>query len=92
MSDRGPRNPDNGSQLVLFDLDRTSGLAVQGVGVASRARVETAFYRAFTQLLPANATFSMARAATLQAARDLYGSGSDVDRAMEQAWTAVGVS
>ncbi|HSP91129.1 MAG TPA: M4 family metallopeptidase [Vicinamibacterales bacterium] len=73
-------------------VNRTSGLSVQGVGAASRAKIETVFYRAFTQLLPANATFSMARAATLQAARDLYGTGSDVERAMEQAWTAVGVS
>jgi thermolysin len=72
--------------------NRTSGLRVQGVGAANRERVEKAFFRAFTQLLPNNATFSMARAATLQAARDLYGSGSDVERAIEQAWTAVGVS
>jgi thermolysin len=71
--------------------NRTSGLSVQGVGAASREKIEKVFYRGFTQMLPANATFSMARAATLQAARDLYGAGSDVERAMEQAWTAVGV-
>ncbi|MFO7694742.1 MAG: M4 family metallopeptidase [Vicinamibacterales bacterium] len=73
-------------------VNRTSGLAVQGVGAASRDRIEKVFYRAFTQLLPSSATFSMARAATLQAARDLYGAGSDTERAIEQAWTAVGVS
>jgi len=28
----------------------------------------------------------------LQAARDLYGAGSDVERAIQQAWTAVGVN
>jgi thermolysin len=72
--------------------NRTSGLSVQGVGAANREKIEKAFFRGFTQLLPANATFAMARAATLQAARDLYGSGSDVERAIEQAWTAVGVS
>jgi thermolysin len=71
--------------------NRTSGLPVQGVGAANRDKIEKVIYRGFTQLLPANATFSMARAATLQAARDLYGAGSDVERAMEQAWTAVGV-
>jgi bacillolysin len=71
--------------------NRTSGLSVQGVGAASREKIEKVFYRGFTQMLPANATFSRARAATLQAARDLYGAGSDVERAMEQAWTAVGV-
>ena len=39
-------------------------------------QIENVFYRAFTQLLTPNATFSMARAATIQAARDLYGAGS----------------
>ena len=73
-------------------VNRTSGLSVQGVGPASREKIEKVFYRGFTQLLPANATFALARAATLQAARDLYGSGSDVERAIEQAWTAVGVN
>jgi len=65
---------------------------VQGVGASNREKVEKAFFRGFTQLLPANATFSMARAATLQAARDLYGTGGDVERALGQAWTAVGVN
>lgn len=73
-------------------VNRTSGRSVQGVGSANREKIEKVFYRGFTQLLPANATFALARAATLQAARDLYGAGSDVERAIEQAWTAVGVS
>jgi thermolysin len=71
--------------------NRTSGLAVQGVGSANREQIERVFYRAFTELLPADATFSLARAATIQAARDLYGAGGAVERAIEQAWTAVGV-
>jgi thermolysin len=72
--------------------NRTSGLAVQGVGAANREQMEKVFYRAFTQLLPSNATFSVARAATIQAARDLYGTGSNAERAVTQAWTAVGVN
>jgi Zn-dependent metalloprotease len=71
--------------------NRTSGLSVQGVGGANRVQIETVFYRAVTQLLPANATFSMARTATIQAARDLYGPGGPVERAITDAWTAVGV-
>ena len=71
--------------------NRTSGLAVQGVGAANREQIERVFYRAFTQLLPSNATFSLARAATIQASRDLYGAGSNAERAVTQAWTAVGV-
>jgi Zn-dependent metalloprotease len=65
---------------------------VQGVGGANREQIEKVFYRAFTQLLPANATFGTARAATIQAARDLYGSNSAAERAVTQAWTAVGVN
>ncbi len=72
--------------------NRTSGLRVEGVGAGNREQIERAFYRGFTQLLPAGATFAIARAATIQAARDLYGSGSAVERAIGQAWTAVGVN
>jgi Zn-dependent metalloprotease len=42
-------------------------------------------------MLPAGASFDTARAATIQSARDLYGDGSVAARAIEQAWTAVGV-
>jgi Zn-dependent metalloprotease len=42
--------------------------------------------------MPASSTFSVARAATIQAARDLYGAGSAPERAVTQAWTAVGVN
>jgi len=72
--------------------NRTSGLPVQGVGAPNRDQIEKVFYRGFTQLLPANATFSVARGATIQSARDLYGAGSAPERAVTQAWTAVGVN
>jgi len=69
----------------------TSGLSVQGVGAANREQIEKAFYRGFTAFLTANATFSAARVATIQAARELYGAGSAAERAVTQAWIAVGV-
>ena len=72
--------------------NRTSGLSVQGVGVANREQIEKTMYRAFTQMMPANATFSVARRVTIQAATDLYGSSSAAVRAITQAWTAVGVN
>jgi thermolysin len=72
--------------------NRTSGLSVQGVGPANREQIEKVFYRTFTTLLPRSATFSMARIASVQAARDLYGAGSAVERAVTQAWDAVGVT
>jgi Zn-dependent metalloprotease len=61
------------------------------VGRERRDVLEKVFYRAFVYLLPPGATFATARAATLQSARDLCGAGSDVERAVAQAWTAVGV-
>jgi bacillolysin len=71
--------------------NRTSGLAVQGVGASNREQIEKVFYRAFVYYLPSDATFSLARAATIRSAQELYGAGSAVDRAITQAWTAVGV-
>src|SRR5262249_13858504 len=72
--------------------NRTTRLQVQGVGGANREQIEKSMYRAFTQMMPANATYSVARAATIQAATDLYGPNSAAVRALTQAWTAMGVN
>jgi thermolysin len=72
--------------------NRVSSLNVTGVGAANREQIEKAFYRAFTLLLPASADFSTARAATIQAARDLYGANAVAVTAITQAWAAVGVN
>jgi thermolysin len=71
--------------------NRTSRLPVQGVGAANREQIEKSFFRALTVLLPSSSTFALTRAATSQAARDLYGAGSAAERAITQAWDAVGV-
>ena len=42
-------------------------------------------------LMPADATFSVARETTLQSARDMFGAGHAVERAIGEAWTAVGI-
>jgi thermolysin len=70
---------------------RVSGLVVQGVGAANRQQIERVFYRAFVFFLPPSANFSLARAATILAARELYGAGSRAEVAVTQAWAAVGV-
>ncbi len=70
---------------------RLSKVTVQGVGASNRDQIEKVFYRAFTFLLPPSADFRMARVATIQAARELQGAGSAAERAVTQAWTAVGV-
>ena len=70
---------------------RLSRVTVQGVGASNRDQIEKVFYRAFTQMLTPSANFHAARVATIQAARDLQGPGSAAERAVTQAWTAVGV-
>ncbi len=77
---------------VAGGRNRVSGINVTGVGMANIDHMEKIFYRGFVFLLSANAQFSDARAATLQAATDLYG-GSSNDRAqLLAAWNAVGVN
>ena len=71
--------------------DRTSGLSVAGVGASNRDQIEKAFFRALTSLLPSSSTFALTRQATIQSARDLFGAGSAAERAITQAWDAVGV-
>jgi bacillolysin len=89
-------NNSIGNQAYYLAIEggtnRTSGLAVQGVGGANRDQIEKVMYRAFTQIMPSNATYAVARAVTIQAARDLYGLNSNAERAITQAWTAVGVN
>jgi Zn-dependent metalloprotease len=65
---------------------------VQGVGGGNREQMEKVYYRGFMQLMPSNASFAVARQVTIQAARDLFGAGSAPERAVTQAWTAVGVN
>jgi hypothetical protein len=72
------------SRTTLLPRDRGRhqpylGLSVTGVGAANREQIEKVFYRAFTTMLTANATFAVARQATIQAARDLYGANSNAE-------------
>ncbi|MCG6920208.1 MAG: M4 family metallopeptidase [Acidobacteria bacterium] len=75
--------------LVEGGVNRTSGLRVDGLGPGRRGDAERIFYRGFTSYLTPSATFADARAATVQAALDLYGEAEAAQVAM--AWTAVGV-
>jgi bacillolysin len=77
---------------VAGGQNKVSGITVPGIGVANIERMERVFYRAFTQLMGPNSQFSDARRATLQAASDLYGGGSNERAQVELAWNAVGVS
>ena len=77
---------------VAGGRNRVSNITVSGVGLTNIERMEKIFYRAFTQLMAPNSRFSDARRATLQAATDLYGGGSNERAQVELAWTAVGVN
>jgi thermolysin len=77
---------------VVGGTHRLSGVNVQGVGQGNIEQIERVMYRAFTTMMPPTANFSTARAVTIQAARDLYNAGSPAERAITQAWTAVGVN
>ncbi len=97
-SDNGGVHTNSGIPNQVYYLaieggtNRTSGLSVQGVGVSNREQIEKTMYRAFTQMMPADATFAVARTVTIQAATNLYGASSAATRAITQAWTAVGVN
>ena len=71
--------------------NRTTGLAVEGVGGANRALVERAFFRAMTDLMPSQPNFVLAAAVIRQSALDLYGARSATYRAIDQALNAVGL-
>ena len=77
--------------LVEGGTHRLSGIRVAGLGAVRRERAERIFFRGFTSYLTPWATFRDARAATLQAARELYGEGSEESAQTATAWQAVGV-
>lgn len=76
---------------VAGGTNRVSGIHVQGIGTANIADMERIFYRAFVFMLSPLSQFSDARAATLQAAAELFGTSSVQRVQLERAWTAVGV-
>ena len=72
------------SQLVC-----NGDTGVSGIG---RAKSEQIWYRALSVYMTAGTTYPQARTATLNAASDLYGSGSAERAAVARAWSAVGVN
>ncbi|MCW2761825.1 MAG: griselysin, Metallo peptidase family [Marmoricola sp.] len=63
--------------------------AVTGIG---RDAAQKIWYRALTVYMTSGTTYSGARTATLNAARDLYGAGSSTYNTVAAAWSAVAVS
>ena len=63
--------------------------AITGIGRDAAQRI---YYRALTVYFTSATTYPQARAKTLQAAADLYGSGSTQYNAVAAAWSAVNVN
>jgi bacillolysin len=75
--------------LANGGTNRTSGMAVDGIGLGKAEKIA---YRAWVYYLHPSSNFKSARTASLQAAADLYGSGSAEATAVARAWSAVGVN
>jgi len=68
--------------------DNGYAFSVPGIGIGKAAQI---FYRALTTYFTSSTNYAGARAGTLSAAADLYGSGSAEYNAVAAAWDAVGV-
>ncbi len=68
--------------------NRVSGISVTGIGTTNAARI---FYRALAVYMTSSTNFAGARTATLNAATDLFGSGSAEYNGVAQGWCAIGV-
>jgi Zn-dependent metalloprotease len=74
---------------VAYNSATFDGSTVTGIG---RDAAIAIFYQALTRYMVSTTDFHDARTATLQAAADLYGSGSTQYNAVNKAWAAVNVT
>ncbi|WP_335869430.1 M4 family metallopeptidase [Bacillus sp. 2205SS5-2] len=78
----------NKAAYLLSEGGKHYGVTVNGIG---RDKIGDTFYRALTQYLTPNSTFSQLRSATIQSATDLYGASSAEVNSVNQAFDAVGI-
>ncbi|WP_377269336.1 M4 family metallopeptidase [Peterkaempfera sp. SMS 1(5)a] len=74
---------------VSYNSPTYNGSTVTGIG---RDKAAAIWYRALTVYMTSTTNYKAARTATLNAATDLYGSGSAEYNAVASAWTGVNVS
>jgi bacillolysin len=80
---------DNGGVHINSGIpNKAAYYTISSIG---KAQAEKIYYRALTVYLTPTSNFSYARAALLQSAADLYGSGSSAYNAVRSAWDNVGV-
>ncbi|MFF1701378.1 M4 family metallopeptidase [Streptomyces sp. NPDC058252] len=73
---------------VSYDSPTYDGRPVTGIGIENAARV---WYRALTTYMTSTTNYAGARAATLQAAADLFGAYSGTYLAVADAWAGINV-
>ncbi|MDX3094647.1 M4 family metallopeptidase [Streptomyces sp. ME01-24h] len=73
---------------IAYDSPTYDGLPVAGIGMGNATDI---WYRALTTYMTSSTDYAGARTATLQAAADLFGQGSDTYEAVGNAWAAVNV-
>ncbi|MFJ9820891.1 M4 family metallopeptidase [Streptomyces sp. NPDC101151] len=74
---------------VKYDSPTYNHATVKGIG---RTKATAIFYRALTRYMVSTTDFHGARAATLKAAKDLYGASSNEYKTVDKAWAAVNVT
>ncbi|MGW0579767.1 M4 family metallopeptidase [Streptomyces sp. NPDC002920] len=74
---------------VTYNSPTYNGSTVTGIG---RDKLGAIWYRALTVYMTSSTNYAGARAATLNAARDLYGAGTTEYNAVAAAWSAVNVN
>ena len=80
---------NNKAAYLISEGGKHYGVTVKGVG---RDATEQIYYRALSKYLTSSSNFTMMRQAAIQAATDLYGSNSAQVKAVQAAYTAVGVN
>ncbi|MFJ5307412.1 M4 family metallopeptidase [Streptomyces sp. NPDC088350] len=73
---------------VSYNSPTCNGTSVGGIG---RDKLGAIWYRALTVYMTSSTNYAGARTATLNAAKDLYGTGSSEYNAVAAAWSAVAV-
>ncbi len=79
----------SGFNLSASQLVCNGNTSAGGIGRDAAGKI---WYRALTVYMTSNTNYAGARAATLQAAADLYGSGSQQYNGVASAWSAVSVN
>nr|WP_169802764.1 Xaa-Pro dipeptidyl-peptidase [Neobacillus soli] len=80
---------NNKAAYLISEGGKHYGVTVKGVG---RDATEQIYYRALSKYLTSSSNFTMMRQAAIQAATDLYGSDSAQVKAVQSAYTSVGVN